>query len=150
MAAGSYADREYIDTDDYRIYYFSFEGNDLVTGQYWSDLQGWKIVEKHFWGFTVDYEEIQSHVITKNNYVVGRIHSIKGKNCYYNLLDKAGHYKIESAGESMLWDIPIELISATSISISGVEYELQNGFFFITQEPVKGFKINDAWYDVIE
>jgi len=150
MVAGSYADCDYIDTGDYRIYYFSFEGNDLVTGQYWSDLQGWKIVEKHFWGYTVDYDSVQTHVITKDNYVVGQIYSIKGKNGYYNLLNKAGHYKVETPGESMIWDIPAELICATSITISSVEYELQGGFFFITQEPVEWFKISDAWYDVID
>ena len=150
MAAGAYADREYIDTGDYRIYYFTFEGNDLVTGQYWSDLQGWKVIKEHFWGYTVDYEKAQMHVITKDNYVVGQIYSIKGKNGYYNLINKAGHYKIETPGESMIWDIPAELISATSISISGVEYELQDGFFFITQEPVEWFQIGGEWYDVIE
>lgn len=150
MVAGSYADREYIDTGDYRIYYFTFEGNDLVTDQYWSDLQGWKIVEKHFWGCTLGYKNAQMRVITKDNYVVGQIYSVKGKNGYYNLLNKAGHYKVETPGEPMIWDIPAELICAKSITISGVEYELQNGFFFITQEPVEWFKIGDVWYDVIE
>jgi len=150
MAAGSYSDREYIDTGDYRIYYFSFEGNDLVTGRYWSDLQGWKIVKKHFWGCTVDYKNSYMNVITKGNYVVGRIYSIKGKNGYYNLINKAGHYKVEVPGESMIWDIPAELICAESVNISGVEYELREGFFFVTQEPVEWFKIGDEWYDVIE
>ena len=46
------------------------------------------------------------------------------------------------------WDIPAELITATVITISGVEYELQEGFFFITDEPVRYFKIGDEWYDV--
>ena len=150
MAAGSYADNNYIDTGDCRIYYFSFDGNDLVTGQYWSDLQGWKIVEKHFWGCTVNYDNVQMHVITKDNYVVGQLYSLKGKNGYYNLLNKAGHYKIGIPGESMIWDIPAELISATAVNISGVEYELQNGFFFTTQEPVAWFQIGGEWYDVIQ
>lgn len=150
MAAGSYADREYIDTGDYRIYYFAFEGNDLVTGQYWSDLQGWKIVEKHFWGCTVSSEDVQMHVITKDNYVVGQLYSVKGKHGYYNLLNKAGHYKVETPGESMIWDIPAELICAQRITISGVEYELREGFFFVTQDPVEWFQIGDVWYDVIE
>lgn len=149
MAAGAYADSEYIDTGDCRIYYFTFEG-DWEDGRHWSDLQGWKIVEKHFWGCTVDYDSVQMHVITKDNYVVGQIYSLKGKNGYYNLLNKAGHYKFETSGESMIWDIPAELICATSVTISGEEYELQDGFFFITQEPVEWFKISDAWYDVIE
>ena len=46
------------------------------------------------------------------------------------------------------WDIPAELITATVITISGVEYELQEGFFFITSEPVRWFKIGEEWYDV--
>ena len=149
MAAGGYSDREYIDTGDCRIYYFTFEG-DWEDGRHWSDLQGWKIVEKHFWGCTVDYDSVQMHVIIKDNYVVGQIYSIKGKNGYYNLINKAGHYKVETPGEPMVWDVPAELICATSVTISGVEYELQNGFFFTTQEPVEWFKIGDVWYDVIE
>ena len=51
MAAGSYADSEYIDTGDYRIYYFTFEG-DFDDGRHWSELQGFKPVKKHFWGGT--------------------------------------------------------------------------------------------------
>lgn len=149
MAAGAYSDRKYIDTGDCRIYYFTFEG-DLENGCHWSDLQGWKIVEKHFWGCTVDYDSVQMHVITKDNYVVGQIYSVKGKNGYYNLLNKAGHYRIETEGEPAIWDIPEELIYASSITISGTEYELQDGFFFVTQAPVEWFKIGDIWYDVIE
>lgn len=149
MAAGSYADREYIDTGDCRIYYFNFEG-DWEYGRHWSDLRSWKIIKKHFWGCTVDYASVHMHVITKDNYVVGQIYSVKGKNGYYNLLNKAAHYKVDPSGESMNWDIPAELICATSITISSEEYELQEGFFFITQEPVEWFKIGDVWYDVIE
>jgi len=149
MAAGAYADEAYIDTGDCRIYYFTF-GGDLGDGRHWSDLQGWKIVKKHFWGYTVDYESVQMHVITKNNYVVGQLYSVKGKNGYYHLLNKAGHYKVEAQYGSTIWDIPEELICATSVTISGEEYALQDGFFFITQEPVKWFKIGDVWYDIIE
>ena len=49
MAAGSYADRTFFDIDDYQIYYFTFEGN-FDDGRHWSDLQGWKLIKKHFWG----------------------------------------------------------------------------------------------------
>ena len=149
MAAGVYSDREYIDTGDCRIYYFTFEG-DWADGRHWSDLQGWKIVEKHFWGCTVDYDSVQMHVITKDNYVVGQLYSLKGKDGYYHLLNKAGHYKFKSPEQPAVWDIPEELICATAVTIRGVEYELQDGFFFITQEPVEWFKIDDIWYDVIE
>ena len=149
MAAGVYADENYIDTGDCRIYYFTFEG-DWDDGRHWSDLQGWKIVEKHFWGCTVDYDKVQMHVITKNNYVVGQLYSFKGKHGYYHLLNKAGHYKVQAPGEPMIWDIPEELICADSVTISDTAYVLQDGVFFSTPEPVEWFKIDGQWYDVIE
>ena len=82
MAAGVYADREYIDTGDYRIYYFAFEG-DWEDGGHWSDLQGWKIVKKHVWGSTVSYDDVQMQVITKDNYVVGQIYSVKSSSSFF-------------------------------------------------------------------
>ena len=147
MAAGSYANSDYIDTGDYRIYYFTF-GGALDNGQNWSDLQGFRPVKKHLWGCTVSEDDYTYKVFTKDNYVVGRLYSIKGKNGYYNLIDKAGIYKAEELGTPAIWDIPGELITATTITISGVEYELQEGFFFITNEPVRSFEIGEEWYDV--
>ena len=74
---------------------------------------------------------------------------IQGKNGYYNLLSKACFYKApEEPGSPMTWEIPAELITASSITISGVEYELQQGFFFITQEPVEYFKIGNHFFNV--
>ena len=147
MAAGAYADNEYIDAGDYRIYYFTFDGS-FEDGRHWSDLQGFKPLKKHLWGYTVSEDDYAYKVFTKDNYVVGRLYTIKGKSGYYNLINKAGRYKAEVDGSSMLWDIPGELMTATSVTISGVEYELQEGFFFITDEPVKYFKIGEEWYDV--
>lgn len=147
MAAGSYADNKYIDIGDYRIYYSTFEGA-FEDGRPWSDLQGFRLVKKHLWGCTVSEDDYTYKVFTKNNYVVGRLYTIKGKNGYYNLIDKAGIYKAEETGTPMIWDIPGELITATSITTSGVEYELQEGFFFITNEPVRYFKIGEEWYNV--
>ena len=42
----------------------------------------------------------------------------------------------------------MEMITASAITIDGAQYELQEGFFFITQEPVRYFRIGDAWYEV--
>lgn len=147
MAAGSYADSKYIDTGDYRIYYFTFEG-DLEDGRHWSDLQGFRPVKKHLWGCTVSEDDYTYKVFTKDNYVVGRLYTIKGKKGYYNIINKASIYKAEELGSPAIWNIPDELITATSITISGVEYELQAGFFFITDEPVRYFEIGEEWYDV--
>ena len=147
MAAGSYADEAYIDTSDYRIYYFTFVGV-LDDGQNWSDLQGFKPVKKRLLGCTVSEDDYTYKVFTKDNYVVGRLYTIKGEDGYYNLIDKAGIYKSEELGSPAIWDIPSELITATTITISDVEYKLQDGFFFITNEPVRYFKIGEEWYDV--
>ena len=87
-------------------------------------------------------------MFTKDNYVVGRLYTIKGENGYYNLINKAGRYAFNDQEKQMIWDIPGELITAAAITIEGVEYELKEGFFFITNEPVKYFKIGDEWYDV--
>ena len=147
MAAGSYADDAYIDTGDYRIYYFAFEG-DFEDGRHWFDLQGFRPIKKHFWGYTVSQDSYTYKVFAKDNYVVGKLYTIKGENGYYNLINKAAHYRVNEDGTSMIWDIPHELITAESITVSGVEYELQGGFFFITDEPVGFFKIGDELYDV--
>ena len=148
MAAKSYADSDFLDTGDYRIYYFQFEG-DLETGDHWTWLQGFRPVRVHFWGSTVSEEDYDYRVITKNNYVVGRLYSIKGRHGYYHLLRKAGIYKApDTPGDGMVWDIPQELITADSVTISGREYTLEQGFFFITEEPVRYFEIDDNWYDV--
>ena len=146
MAAGVFADDEYIDTGDYRIYYFMFEG-DWDDGRHWSQLLGFKPVKKNFFGCTVSEDDYAYKVLTKNNYVVGRLYTIKGEDGYYNLIRKAGNYKAGEQG-GLSWDIPGELITATAVTISGVEYELQNGFFFITDEPVRCFFIGDEYYDV--
>ena len=148
MAAGVYADNTYIDTGDYRIYYFQFEG-ETEDGLHWSTLQGWRPVQRHFWGYTVSEEDYSYRIFTKNNYVVGRLYSIQGKNGYYNLLSKASYYKApEEPGNPMTWEIPAELITASSITLRGVEYELQQGFFFVTQEPVEYFEIGDHFFNV--
>lgn len=148
MAAGNYADERYIDTGDYRIFYFQFEG-DWEDGRHWSSLQGWRPVRKRFWGCTVSEEDYSYRVITKDNYVVGRLYSIKGKHGYYNLISKAGIYNApEQPGEPMIWDIPMELITATSVTIGSTSYELEDGFFFITQEEVEYFEIGDSWFDI--
>ena len=127
MAAGSYASEDYIDTGDYRIYYFQFEG-DWDNGQHWTDLQGWRPVKKHFWGYTVSEEDYSYRIITKNNYVVGKLYSIKGKQGYYNILAKAHIYAAPEEPETgMSWEIPKELITATEITIEHLtNYEISN------------------------
>ncbi len=147
MAAGSLADHPYIDAGNYRVYYSLFEG-DWEDGRHWSDLAYFRVVEKHFWGCTLYDHDATKQIITHNNYVVGRLYSFQGRDGYYHILHKAKVYKTDAPEGPLLWDIPAELITATAVTIDGVEYQLDAGFFFITNEPVEYFKIGGQWYNI--
>ena len=136
MAAGIFADDTYFDTDDYRIYYHVFEG-DWDDGRHWYSLSTFKPVEKHFWGFTVSEEDYESDVILYNYQMVGKLYSIKGKNGYYNMIKN-------TVGSG----VPDFIYTIESISIQGVEYQVQSGVFFITPEPVEYFKIGEHFLNV--
>ena len=136
MAAGVYEDNAYIDTGDYRIYYTTFEG-DWEDGRHWEFLSGWRPVEKHFWGWTVSERDYDSRVVTKNNYVVGRLSSIKGKNGYYHILNA-----------HITSPLQPELVTVQSVRVNGVDYPVEQGFFFTTPEPVAYFRIGDIFFDV--
>lgn len=136
MAAGIFADDTYFDTDDYRIYYHVFEG-DWDDGRHWYSLSTFKPVEKHFWGFTVSEEDYESDVILYNYQMVGKLYSIKGKNGYYNMIKN-------TVGSG----VPDFIYTIESISIQGVEYQVQSGVFFITPEPVEYFKIGEHFLHV--
>lgn len=136
MVAGAYADDAYIDTGDYRIYYSTFAG-DWEDGRHWEILSGWKPVEKHFWGWTVSEEDYDSEVITLNNYVVGRLTSIRGDNGYYNIIKT-------QISENMA----MELVTAKAVRIKGENYKVQHSFFFITPEPVTFFFVGDTFFRI--
>lgn len=147
MAASSFADNPYIDTGDYRIYYGLFEG-DWEDGRHWSDLSFFRIVKKHFWGCTVVDLDTINRVISNKNYIVGRLYTVKGKDCFYNIIVKAKTYNVEKPGDPLIWNIPEELITAESVTIGSTRYPLEKGFLFKTPNPVKNFKINNQWYDI--
>jgi transcriptional regulator with XRE-family HTH domain len=136
MAAGVFADDTYFDTGDYRIYYHVFEG-DWDDGRHWYSLSTFRPVEKHLWGFTVSEEDYESDVILYNYRMVGKLYCIKGKNGYYNIIKNV-------VGEG----VPDFMVTIESVTIQGIEYEVQNGVFFITPEPVEYFKIGDFFLNV--
>lgn len=136
MAAGVFADDTYFDTGDYRIYYHVFEG-DWEDGRHWYSLSTFRPVEKHLWGFTVSEEDYESDVILYNYQMVGKLYSIKGKNGYYNIIKN-----VLGSG------VPDFIYTIESISIQGVEYQVQSGVFFITPEPVEYFKIGEHFLNV--
>lgn len=135
MAADVSADKPYIDTGDYRIYYGSFEG-DWDDGRHWYGLSHFIPVHKHFWGCTVSNEDYESEYIIQDRTVVGLLYSIKGRHGYYNLIKSL-------AGEN-----PEYILTLETVSIYGVEYEVQHGFFFITPEPVEFFEVGDVFLNV--
>lgn len=147
MAAGSLADCPYIDVDNYRIYYGLFEG-DWEDGRHWCDLSYFRIVKKHFWGYTVVDLDAINRVISNKNYIVGRLYTVKGKDCFYNIIVKAKIYNVENPGDPLIWNIPEELITAESVTIGNASYPLEKGFLLKTPNPVKYFKINEQWYDI--
>lgn len=138
MAGGVFSehDHPYIDTGDYRIYYSCFEG-DLVDGRHWSILSSFRPVEKHFWGCTVSEDDYQRDVILEGRTLVGYFYSIKGKDGYYNLIK--GVFDDDNSNY---------IVTIESVTIDGKAYDVQNGFFFITPEPVEYFQIGDVFLNV--
>ena len=86
---------------------------------------------------TVREKDYESDIILHNLYLVGRLYSIEGKNGYYNLL------KFNIGGE-----LQDSLLTLQTVSISGVEYPVEQGVFFITPEPVRYFNVGDFFLDV--
>lgn len=137
MAAGVSDESTYIDTGNYRIYYYTFSGQ-------WEDGTHWEIcgntitVKKHFWGWTVakKNEDYTVRVITKDNYVVGRLISIAGKNGYYNIIS------------INISPTCTDLVTLTTVRSHGTEYEVEQGFYFVTPEEVSSFSVGDTFYRI--
>lgn len=137
MAAGVSEESTYIDTGNYRVYYYTFSGQ-------WDDGTHWEIcgntlpVKKHFWGWTVakKNEDYTIRVITKDNYVVGRLISIAGKNGYYNII-----------GVNVS-PTCTDLVTLSTVRIGSTEYAAEQGFYFVTPNEVRHFYIGDTFYDI--
>ena len=142
MAAGGLKDCPYIDIDEYRIYYGQFEG-DWDDGRHWSDLSYFRVIKKHFWGCTVVDTHATRKVISNNNYIVGHLHTFKGKNGYYNIIMKAKTYHVKETGAPLIWGIPEELITAEAVTIGKTIYPLTKNFLFTTQTQVEIFEIDE-------
>jgi len=135
-AAGIFADNPYIETDDCRIYYTLFEG-DWEDGQHWTILSHFKAVEKHIWGCTERNTEEDARHIFNGHTAIGRFYSIKGKNGYCNIIKPY-----------ISNDIQADLYTLKSVRISGIEYPVEKGFFFITENPVEFFWVGETFLNV--
>lgn len=156
IAAGAYADDEYFDTGDYRIYYSAWpmvdENEEEITDYY--IFNGCKPIKKHFWGYTRG--NCDSYMVFHNNKQVAFLHTIKGENGYYNYI----HYTQYITGwPTTRFDIFDEGFDESIFSIDyvyvngfdhqyGEECEVQKGFFFVSAEQVESFYIGEDYFDV--
>ena len=136
MLTGPFSDAPYIDTGDYRFYYHVFEG-DWDDGRHWHVMSTYKPIHKHFWGYTIAYEEAEAGVMLYNNYYAGKLYSYKGRDGYYNVLTCA-------YGKN----VPDALVTLETVRIKGEDYPVQYGFFFVTPEPVESFFVGEYFINV--
>lgn len=126
MAAGKvFADNPYIHTDDYDIYYGTMnvlwnEGQaDESNGEH---IHTFRPVKKLLIGYGVFEEDYAYREIYSGGDFVGRLHSIKGENCYYNILTRNAHI------------YPADLVFLETITVNGIEYDVTLNSYFVTDE----------------
>ena len=155
MAAGyGYGDdHEYIDTVDFRIYYFGWpqiDENGQESTEYFA-VQGFMPIKKHFWGFTRAGN--QAYKVYDGDKCVAVLHTVKGKNGYYNFLK---FYYMDD------WYCADYLLRLEQVYVNGhdapyvegyipeggEECEVQKGFFFISSEQVYNIHIGEVYLNV--
>lgn len=152
MAAGYTSSDEplYIDTGDYRIFYFGWPQYD-ETGDRSVDyftLQGIRPIKKHFWGHT--RAKNQAYKVFDGDKCVAALHTVKGKNGYYNFLK---FYYIDdwSYAEYLLGLDQVYVNGHDNPAVDGFELEagesceVQKGFFFVSSEQVECFYIGEQY-----
>lgn len=136
MAAGKvFADNPCIHTDDYDIYYGTMdvlwnEGQaDESDGEH---IHTFRPVRKLFIGYGVFEEDYAYREIYRGDDFVGRLYSIKGENCYYNILTRNAHI------------IPTDLVFFDTVSVNGREYDVILNSYFVTEEIPKTIIVGDT------
>ena len=135
-AAGIFADDPYIEVDGCRIYYTIFEG-DWEDGRHWTILSHFNAIKKQIWGYAKWNTDENARHIFKGNTAIGRLYSIKGKSGYYNIIKPY-----------ISNDCKDYLYTLESIRISGTDYSVEKGFFFITENPVEFFWVGEIFLNV--
>lgn len=152
MAAGYALSDEplYIDTGDYRIFYFGWPQYD-ETGDRSVDyftLQGIRPIKKHFWGHT--RAKNQAYKVFDGDKCVAALHTVKGKNGYYNFL-KFYYMDDLSYTEYLLGLDQVYVNGFDDPLVDGFELEagesceVQKGFFFVSSEQVEWFYIGEQY-----
>ena len=126
IAAGSFAYNECIHLEDYDIYWYT-----IMAEEEYVSIDGFRPVKRNLYGYTVNEKDYRYREIYCNGEYVGIFYSIEGENGYYNIIKKN------------LNRYPQSLLKFDEIEVEGIKYEVLVNSFFVTQEPVKEFKIGE-------
>ncbi len=122
-AAGVYHDNPYIEAGDYRIYYYSmsyeYEGE---KREEYKRIDGFKIIKKAFIGYRFFDESECTRKVYIENMPSGRLISIEGNGCYYNILKISVNR------------FPLDFLSFDTITVDGIEHGARLNSYFITKE----------------
>lgn len=148
MAAGEFSDNSCIHTKDYDFYYGSAWEEEYECMDYF------KPVKKCLIGYTVSEADYKyKNIYFEDGTLMGIIYTIKGKDCYYNIIKRDMYGPInldkiefeENADGSVSTTIPItfpnDLLLYDTVSVNGKEYPVQVNSFFITKEKFNKFSI---------
>ncbi len=154
MAAGDFADNEYFDTGDYRIFYNSWpivDENGLESE--YELFEYITPVKKHFWGYT--QEAYKVYRVFNGDKKVAFLYTVEGEHGYYNFLryqpiiDEDGYHYVKLDDNWEGNDFYIDQIYVNSFfGEYGELCEVQKGFFFISSEQVTNLEIGELYLDV--
>lgn len=136
MAAGKvFYDNPCIHTDDYDIYYgtmdfvFNEGQEDEKKGEY---IHTFRPVKKLFIGYGVFEEDYSYRELYDGDTFIGRIYSIKGDGCYYNIVTRNSNI------------VPMDFIFVDTITVNGLEYEVEINSYFVTQDLPQTMIVDDT------
>ncbi|MGN0379785.1 MAG: helix-turn-helix domain-containing protein [Butyrivibrio sp.] len=138
MAAGGLADNPCIETADYDFYYYIFGGEEGSGCEY---IAGFRPVKKLFIGYAVFEKDYEYDALYVNDEQVGIIYSIEGEDGYYNIF----RAMIYTTGPVLSYFQDLDRVTA-----GGKTYEVLLNSFFISEEPVKEFCIDNVTFTVSE
>lgn len=133
MAAGQYwMDDNCIHTDDYDIYYYSWN-----EGEEYEEIANFKPVRKKWYGYIRSEEDYEYRNVYYDDKNVAIIYTLEGEDCYYNIIRKVIYI-----GEDYTY--PEWLMIYDSVSVNGKEYPVTINSYFVTEEEFDVFSIGDA------
>ncbi len=134
MAAGEvFYDNPCIHNDDYDIYYGTMDilhsDTEEKIGEY---IHTFRPVKKLAVGYGVFEDDYTYRKFYGEDGYLGIIYSIKGDNCYYNIIETKKN------------TFPSDLLLFEKISVNGTEYEVMFNSYFVTEEKPQSLVIGDT------